>query len=222
MSMGYRGKTTNLLRENVAVQAQAERESMYGEMTGTVVSFDATNQTISVQPDYKPLHNGEKVTMPQLDEVPIRFVRAGGFVITHPIKPGNRVVLRPQMRSTEEWHTGGDYTAEGDRRNHNLSDMEAFLDGGEPLTDPISAFNTANMEIRSQDGSFGIEFSEDGRYRIKGALGDILDLLTSVVENLAIDQLLITHGSSSGSGHQLSQRSTYAEISAKLRAMVIS
>ena len=79
MSMGYRGKTTNARRETVAVQAQSEREAMWGEITGTIVSFDPTTQTASIQPDYKPRHNGEPVSMPQLDEVPVRF--------THPRTP---------------------------------------------------------------------------------------------------------------------------------------
>ena len=221
MSLGYRGKTTNAGRENTAAQAQAERESQWGEITGTIVSFDETTQMASVQPDYKPRHNGELVDMPQLDEVPVRFTRAGGFVVTTPVKPGDKVVLRPQMRSSEEFHTGGDYAPQGDTRSFSLSDMEAFLDGGEPLSDPIPNFNSSNMEIRTADGSFKIEMSEDGKFRIVGAEGNWFDLLTQVVELLAADTLQINYGSSAGTGHALEKQAQYAEIAGKLRSMAL-
>lgn len=216
MSMGKRGKTTNAPRENTAVQAQAERESMWGEMSGTVVSFDPSSQTISVQPDYKPRHNGEPVAMPQLEEVPVRFPRAGGFVITTPIKPGDKVTLRPQMRSSEEFHTGGDYTSVQDARSFSLSDMEAFLDGGESLSDPIQNFNADNMEIRSADGSFKIEMSETGKFKIVGATGDWFDMLARLAEIVAQHETNVTTGSSQGTySHTLAAEAM--EIAGKLR-----
>lgn len=218
MSMGYRGKTTNAPRENTAVQAQSERESMWGEITGTIVSFDPATQTASVQPDYKPRHNGEPVAMPQLEEVPVRFTRAGGFVITSPIKPGDKVTLRPQMRSSEEYHTDGDYVTPGDTRSFSLSDMEAFLDGGESLKDPIPNFNPNNMEIRSADGSFKIEMSEDGKFKIVGAQGDWFDMLARLAEIVATHETQVTHGSSTGEySHDLAAEA--AEIAGKLRGM---
>jgi hypothetical protein len=221
MSLGYRGKTTNRERENTAAQAQAERESQWGEITGTVVSFDPETQTASVQPDYKPKHLGKSVDMPQLDEVPVRFTRAGGFVITSPVKAGDKVTLRPQMRSSEEFHTGGDYTPVSDTRTFSLSDMEAFLDGGEALTDPIPNFNSSNMEIRTASGDFKIEMSEDGKFKIVGAEGNWFDLLTQVVELLAADTLEIKYGSSAGTGHALENQADYAEIAGKLRSMAL-
>lgn len=218
MSMGYRGKTTNARRETVAVQAQSEREAMWGEMTGTIVSFDPATQTASIQPDYKPKHNGEPVAMPQLEEVPVRFTRAGGFVITTPVKAGDKVTLRPQMRSSEEFHTGGDYTPDRDSRSFALSDMEAFLDGGEALTDPIPGFNSDNMEIRTADGSFKIEMSEDGKFKIVGAQGDWFDMIARLAEIIATKETIVSSGSSAGLWPHTLQAEA-AEIAAKLRGM---
>lgn len=221
MSMGYRGKTTNAGRENTAVQAQAEREAQWGEMTGTIVSFDPATQLASVQPDYRPTHNGEAVDMPELAEVPVRFHKAGGFTITTPIKVGDKVALRPQMRSSEEFHTGGSYETPGDARSMSLSDMEAFLDGGEPATDPIPGFNNTNLEIRTASGDFKIEMSEDGKFKIDGAQGNIYDLLAQVVELLASDELHIKNGSPTPHGHALQNQPQYAEIAGKLRSMAL-
>lgn len=208
MSVGYRGKTTNLPRENNSAIAQGERESAWGNMTGTIVSFDPGTQTASVQPDYKPIHDGTPVTMPQLDEVPVRFSRAGGFIITKPVKAGDKVELRPQIRSSEEYHAGGDYTPDRDTRTYSLSDMEAHLDGGEPLSDPIANFNNTNMEIRSKDGQFKIEMSEDGKFKIQGKEGNAFELLTEGFEKLGQEPTLI-------------YKDDYAEIGAKLRGMMV-
>lgn len=160
MSMGYRGKTTNALRERTATQAQMERESAWGELTGKIVSFDPKTQTASIQPDYKPTHNGEKIDMPQLDEVPVRFPRAGGFLVTMPIKEGDKVVLRPQMRSSEKFHEEDKYEIEKDTRTNSLSDMEAFLDGGESLQKPIEEFNNGAVEIRTEGGNPKIQMTD--------------------------------------------------------------
>lgn len=221
MSMGYRGKTTNANRENTAVQAQAEREAQWGELTGRIVSFNPATQTASIQPDYKPIHDGKPIDMPELQEVPVRFMKSGGFVITTPIKEGDKVVLRPQMRSSEEFHAGGDYISLSDSRSMSLSDMEAFLDGGEPLSDPISNFNNTNMEIRTANGDFKIEMSEDGKFKIDGAQGNIYDLLAQVVELLATDELHIKNGSPTEHGHALQNKTKYAIIANKLRGMAL-
>lgn len=217
---GYSGKTTNWRNEITAQQAQAEREAMWGEIPGKVVSFDASTQTATIQPLYKPRFNGEPVEMPELYEVPVRFSRAGGFVITSPIREGDTVTLRPQMRSSENWHGEGNYEA-SDARSFSLADYEAFLDGGESITDPIPAFNSENMEIRSADGKFAIEMSEDGKFRIRGAEGNLYTILAEFMELVAGDQLQIAYGSSAGSGHALQNRDKLMELAGKVRAMAL-
>lgn len=221
MSIGTRGKATNAPREASSVQVQSERESMLGEMPGEVVSFDPVSQTISVKPLYRPQHSEGLLTMPTLQEIPVRFPRLGGFVITTPVNAGDKVTLRPQMRSTENYHSSGSHESNGDSRSFALSDMEAYIDGGEPLTDPIPQFNAQNLEIRSSDGGFKIEMSPDGGFKMKGSEGDIFDLMAQVVEHLASDGLDVKTGSSLGTNHALQHQTVYAELAAKLRGMTL-
>lgn len=170
---GYIGKTTNLDREVVGTQTQGEREDVMGEIPGKIISFDPATQTATIQPAYKPKHNGKPVDMPELLEVPVRFPRAGKGGITYPIAAGDMVTLRPQMRSSEKYHTEGTYEAT-DTRSMNLSDMEAFVDGGESLQDPIKNFDPANVHIRGdEDGEFGIRISKEGKLKIEGNQGNI-------------------------------------------------
>lgn len=215
------GKTTNWEDDIFGSKALAERQSMWGEIKGKIVSFDPEKQTATIQPLYKPTFNGKQINMPQLLEVPVRFQRAGKGAITFPIQAGDDVTLRPQMRSTENYHTDGEGAAP-DSRSFNLSDMEAYLDGGASLNNPIPNFDAENAHVRfDPDGSFGIKGSSDGKIRIDGAEGNIYDLLATVVELLAADTLKINYGSSAGSGHELQHKAQYAEIAAKLRAMAL-
>lgn len=216
---GYIGKTVNKRQDVVGQQAQSEREAMWGEIEGKIKTFDPKSQTATIQPLYKPRHNGKAIDMPELLEVPVRFPRGGHGAMTWPIQPGDKVTLRPKMRSSEKYHDEDDGEA-SDARSFNLSDMEAHLDGGESLTDPIPNFDNANAHMRfSPDGEYGIRGSKDGKIKIEGNQGNIYDLLATVVELLSQDQLQINHGSSSGSGHELQFKAQYAEIAAKLRAM---
>jgi hypothetical protein len=219
MNSGYIGKYTNWVPDVQGSQVQAEREDQWGEMPGEVVSFDPAKQTISVQPLYKKRLNGVPTTLPVLQEVPVRFPRMGGFVITTPVKPGDKVTLRPQMRNTEVYHAQNGEFAAADARSFSLSDMEAFLDGGESLSDPIPAFNNQNLELRSADGQFAIEMSEDGKFKLRGATDDWFALLHKIAELLASDTLTIKYGSSAGSGHALQHRAEYASIRDKLAGM---
>lgn len=219
MSTGYLGKTSNSPRQMRRVQSQQQSEARMGEMPGEIVSFDPVTQTASIQPLYRPTHNGEAVDMPVLEEVPMRFSRAGGGRMTFPVRVGDKVVLRPQSRSSEEYHVDGTHEPT-DRRSASLSDMEAFMDGGESLSDPIQGFDNEATHIGPDDaGEYGVRMYDDGTFKIDGSQGNVFDLLAQVVELLAADQLQINYGSSAGSGHQLQNRAQYASIAGKLRAM---
>lgn len=218
---GYSGKTTNSPRDVIGGQARAETEAQWGEMTGTVVSFNAEKQTATIQPDYQRRLGGKPAKLPELQEVPVRFPRMGGFVVTAPVKAGDKVSLRPLMRNSEAFHSGEDYVAP-DARSNSLSDMEAHLDGGEPLSNPIPNFNGSNIEIRSEDGQFGMEMSEDGKFRMRGSEGNWYDLTASAVE-LAADGF-----TKLGTEATLDHMADYAQIGAnlteiagKLRAMAL-
>lgn len=222
--MGYVGKATNLSKDVVGTQAQAEREDVWGEMPAEVVSFNTDNQTIVARPKYKPrrLIDGvlTPIDMPDLLDLPVRFQRIGNFVITIPVKPGDTVTIRPQMRNSEKWHTEGVYEA-NDTRSMHLADYEAFIDGGESLTKPISNFNNTNLEIRTEDGAHKIEFSEDGKFKINGGEGNVYSMIAEALELLAEHKTIVTVGSSAGT-YAHDKAGAVADIAAKLRAMEIA
>jgi hypothetical protein len=221
---GYLTGTNRLAEDATDAAIGNEREDQWGEMPGRIVSFDAEKQTATIKPLMKKNLAGKATALPELLEVPVRFARAGGGAVTMPVKAGDHVTLRPSMRSTEAYHTGkgadGYEAPEG--TSLGLSNMEAFIDGGESLTDPIKNFDAENFHARFDDeGKFGIRGSAAGKIKIEGSGGDIYDLIATVVELLATDTLEIKHGSSTGTGHALQFQEKYAEIAGKLRAMAL-
>ncbi len=220
MSAGRQGKTTNGPDDLVGTKQLEERHSQWGEIPGRIVSFDPAKQTATVQPLYKPKFNGKPVDMPQLLEVPVRFTRAGKGGITYPVGEGDMVTLRPQMRSSENYHEDGNGEA-SDARSFNLSDMEAFLDGGESLKDPIANFDASNVHMRfDEQGQYGVRGSQEGKVAIEGAEGNIYDLLVQVVELLAAETTTVSGGSSTGVW-PLTHQSQFAALAAKLRGMAL-
>jgi hypothetical protein len=215
------GKTTNTLEDYVETKLNEERKSQWGEMRAQIVSWDPVTQKATVQPLYKPKFNGSPVDMPQLEEVPIRFQRAGPMAITFPVKPGMELSIRPQMRSTENDTKDGDRTASDDR-SFSLSDMEGRFDGGTTSDNPIKNFDNENANLRfDEDGNFGIKGNEEGKVKIATKEGELMKLLADALELIANDQLQINHGSSAGSGHAMQNKTAILDIVTKMRGSTL-
>lgn len=220
---GKIGKATNRSPDVVENYTRDESNAQWGNINGEIVSFDAATQTATVKPLYRPKHDGEFVDMPDLLEVPIRFPRAGGGAGTSPIRPGDKVRLAPMMRSSENYHSGNADEAGAWQRSNHVSDMEAFLDGGESLNDPIKNFDPDNTHIRfDDDGLYGIRGSQDGKFKIEGSQGNVYLLIQEAVdlcgdgfEKLALEPTLTYTSEYASIETQLKT------IAAKLQAMAL-
>lgn len=216
--VGRTGKTTNWNQDVTGSQILDERQAMWGEIPGKIVSFDPAKQTATIQPLYEPKFNGKPTKMPELLEVPVRMTRAGGGGVTFPVVAGDFVTLRPQMRSSENY-LSGEGGAASDSRSFNLSDMEAFLEGGEDLNNPIENFDADNVHMRFDPaGNYGVRGSKDGKIAIEGSQGNIYSMLARLAEIVAEHETDVTAGSSTGQySHTMAGEA--ADIAAKLRAM---
>lgn len=217
---GYLGKTSNLDQEVIGTQAQSEREDMFGPMPGVIVSYDAARGVANVQPLFKKRRwDGSDLDLPELIDVPVDFPRSANAALTFPVPAGTRVQLIPQMRSAEEYDVNDD-GAQSDARSWNLSDMRATLVGGDSLAEPLAGVDSENVHLRANaDGTFGIKMSPQGEFKIDGKEGNLYELIAEFMELVASDELLITYGSSAGTGHQLFNRDALLAIAAKVRAM---
>ena len=229
MSAGYTGKTTNDVSTSRSTAAQMAVEESIGEIPGEIVEFDAESQTAKIQPLFEVVINGTSLRMPQLEGVPVRFHTGGAGGLTFPVKVGDRVTLRPQMRSSELYHTDGTEVP-NDARYCNLSDMEAHLDGGESVSSPIQSFDASRVHLRFSDGGeYGLRGNAQGeltieitKWAVNGAAGNFIDLLATLAEKLGADGLDVKFGSSAGVGvHALQYQSDFLEIAQKLRSMTL-
>lgn len=218
--VGYLGKRTNQQRDVTGQQAQSEREAMWGPIPGSIVSYDAASQTATVQPLYKPIHNGQPVNMPQLFEVPVDLPRTGSAAVTFPIPAGTRVMLTPMMRSMDNYDADDD-GAPFDGRSFHLADMRASIVGGDSASSPLAGVDPDNTHFRfNTSGTFGMKGSPDGKVSLTGAQGDVIDLLAQVVELLGAETTTVSGGSSTGIW-PLTHQAQFTAIANKLRAMVL-
>jgi hypothetical protein len=217
---GYLGKTTNSFADDAGHIAQTAINEQWGPIPGEVVSYDAASQTATVKPLYKPLHNGEPFDMPDLYEVPVELPRTGNMAFTMPIPAGTKVMLNPSMRSREKYDDEND-GAPSDGRTFHLADMRATIVGGDSLTDPLQNVDSENAHLRfNADGSHGIKGSEDGKFEIMGAQGNVYALIGDAVDECqkGFDKLS-TEPALIHTGDYAANAAALAEILGKLRAM---
>jgi hypothetical protein len=132
-----------------------------------VVSFDATKQTVVVQPAVQEniFQNlvPTPINLPQLADVPIIIPRAGGFAVTLPIAAGDECLVVFADMCINAWWSQGAPTDlnqpmpnQEERRRHDLSDGFAILG---PWSQPrvLSDYSTSALEVRSDDGNTVIE-----------------------------------------------------------------
>ena len=196
VTAGHTGKTLTRNGEAAAHQNLSERESMFGEMPGEIIDFEPATQLATVQPLYKPRFldgdgNLVPVALPELLEVPVHFAHGDRGGMTYPLQAGDRVMLRPQMRSTELFHTTGEFVA-SDARSVSLSDMEAFYTGGLSMSDPIPNFEPENSHWRYDlNGQFGWHGSLDGRTKCELISGELMQMLIDLTTALSTEPELV-------------------------------
>lgn len=151
---------------------------------GIVLSFNAEEQTVSVQPAIREKRvsaEGEEtwIDIPQLVDVPVVFPRAGGYVLTFPVKPGDECLIIFGDSCMDAWWQSGGVQNQIDCRRHDLSDGYAILG---PWSQPrtIPNYSTSSAQLRTESGSSYIELSGNtinivapGAINIKGGVVNI-------------------------------------------------
>lgn len=168
-------------REALDVVLRACFNELHTAYPARVTRVHSERQTVDVQVavmrqiptlDYEP-HEFEEV--PELVDIPIQWPRAGGFVITFPIKPGDWVELICGTTNTLIWREKG-----GVNQRPGLVDNEFGLGGcwARPGCYPdnrehtLKSVSTQDFEIRREDGGPVIAIKPDGSVRITS--GDVV------------------------------------------------
>lgn len=156
-------------------------------MPATVLSFDATKQTVSVQPSIKSkFTDGTVQALPVISNVPVHFPRAAKGGVRFPLAAGDQVMLVFAERSLDVWKSKGGTVDPLEGRKFNLSDAVAYPG----LFSPAAAegsFPTANMELKW--GSAKIILQESGAVEVQGTSfaftgtgGELVDFMSQLAQ----------------------------------------
>lgn len=135
-------------------------------LPGRVVSFDTQTGKAAIQPEVQSKLTGEFVSLPQINNVPIMFFRAGGFRITLPVKKDDKVLILFTERSIDRWLEDGQDSGPRQTHTHNLSDAIA-IPGVYPFSD-VPPFDSNDAVVGKEDGSVEVRLKPDGEAVIKG------------------------------------------------------
>jgi hypothetical protein len=101
---------------------------VFTQMPGKITSYEPTTQTCSVQPMVKiPIFDpetgepGESEMLPELSNVPVGFIRGGGFSIVFDLQAGDEVTIEWDMYSRGQWRATGEVSEPLDIRKHIAS-----------------------------------------------------------------------------------------------------
>lgn len=130
---------------------------------GIVQAFDSKEQTVTVQLAIreKRVHDDgreEWVNVPPLVDVPVVFPRAGGYVLTFPVKAGDECLVIFGDNCMDAWWQSGGIQNQIDCRRHDLSDGYAILG---PWSQPrtVKGYSTEAVQLRNESGSAYVEIS---------------------------------------------------------------
>ncbi len=135
-----------------------------------VVSFNATAQTVVVQPAIQENIFKNLVptptNLPQLADVPVCFPRAGGFSLVFPIVAGDEcLVIFADMCINAWWIQGAPFDLnkpmpnQEERRRHDLSDGIAIF-GIWSQPRKLASWPTSTAQLQSDDGETMVQVSE--------------------------------------------------------------
>lgn len=131
---------------------------------GIVESFDASKQTVSVQPAItENIQAGDEATkatkLPILTDIPICFPRANGYCITLPIAKGDECLLVFADMCIDGWWQSGGVQDQMETRRHDLSDAFAII-GVTSQPRKVFGYSSENMQIRTDDSSIVMELDK--------------------------------------------------------------
>jgi hypothetical protein len=143
---------------------------------GIVQSFDATKQTVTVQLAVRENVVQNAVVTPVaidiLQDIPIFMPRAGGFLLTLPVKQGDECLVIFGDNCIDAWWQSGGIQNQVERRRHDLSDGFAIIG---PWSQPrvVSNYSTTSAQLRSEDGNTMVEIAPSGVVNVKCATANV-------------------------------------------------
>lgn len=130
-----------------------------------VLAFNPELNHCDVEPLIQQVINegGElrAVSLPILQQVPIKYQSGGGWRFTFPLAVGDVVWLSFGDRALDAYLTTGLKLTPGDTRKHHLNDATAYP-GFRHFKNPIPGVGLTDLKIGKEDGSVELVLRGDG------------------------------------------------------------
>jgi hypothetical protein len=147
---------------------------------GTIVDFDITKQTASIQIAALAVFGEQTVPYPVLTQCPVFVLSGGGGCLTMPVSPGDSCLVLFNDRDIDNWYESGAVTAPNTARTHDLSDGLAIV-GFRHQANPIPAYSE-EVQLRHGTTIIGLEY--DGLIRIQNSITSLKLTLDSIITAL--------------------------------------
>jgi len=136
---------------------------------GVIQSFDASNQTVTVQiaqqqvTSVQPDGTRTTATYSPLVNVPVFYPCGGGYTLTFPIKTGDECIVIFNDRELDNFMlSGGTLSVPSTPRLHDWSDAYALV-GIRSYPRSLSGVSTSTAQLRSDDGATFVEIDGTGQ-----------------------------------------------------------
>lgn len=130
---------------------------------GTIISFNATNQTAIISVNFQKVVKGvtptgilgeatnEIINYPTLVNVPVVFMNGGGGYLTFPIIPGDTCILLFCDRDMDIWFATGQVVPPNSERVHDINDAIALI-GIRNLQQSLGGYSTTKVQLNFPTG----------------------------------------------------------------------
>lgn len=135
-------------------------------MPAKVLSFDGKH-TVTAQIMIKQNINGQQVSYPPIPDVPVSFLRAGGFSVTVPVRVGDEGTLLFYDRCIDGWYASGNESEIMDFRLHDLSDASFLPAGIVSQPNALGEVFSGGLSLQTDDASTYLRVT-NGKILIKG------------------------------------------------------
>ncbi len=178
-------------------QTMIRRELMYTRtMTVGRVSKVFSNGWVQVDPQIQQVRRDLKGAetpedLPVLERVPIAAFKAGGFVLTLPVKVGDEGIIIFSDRSLSVWKETGAKNPPRESHFHHLEDG-VFFPIPTSKKGAVAGYDSSSLYAGAEDKSAYLQISAGGIAKLFAAASFTIDSpLTHLTGNLQVDKNLL-------------------------------
>lgn len=182
---------TPTLEDVLAEILDARSAEIRVALPGKVVRYDAVKQVADIQPQLKDAYvndEGEVVArdFPVIPNVPVQFLRGGGFFVVVPIAAGDTGLLIFNDLPIDRWRASGQASHPGDIRRHSLTSA-VFVPGLVPAAGALTEAQANADLVLGKAGGLTARVTAAGLFQV-GAGGDFVSLAALVKARLDLIQ----------------------------------